>query len=139
MCQFMDVMCGLCGKKTYVLYQMRFWSRRFVSTIMTLFLPLHSPSPSPRTPPFLALSSNPPAQLQKLIQTILKARRIVVVCGLHPVFSASILTLILLPGAGISVQAGIPDFRSPRGLFRTLKRDNLASGKDLFDASVFNV
>jgi NAD-dependent SIR2 family protein deacetylase len=49
----------------------------------------------------------------------------------------------LVVGAGISVQAGIPDFRSPEGLFQTLKRDNpresLASGKDLFDASVFNV
>jgi NAD-dependent SIR2 family protein deacetylase len=46
-------------------------------------------------------------------------------------------------GAGISVQAGIPDFRSSDGLFQTLKRDNpreaLCSGKDLFDASVFNV
>ena len=46
-------------------------------------------------------------------------------------------------GAGISVQAGIPDFRSQEGLFRTLKRDNpreaLSSGKDLFDASVFHV
>ncbi|KAG6820937.1 hypothetical protein H0H93_009173 [Arthromyces matolae] len=45
-------------------------------------------------------------------------------------------------GAGVSVQAGIPDFRSPDGLFKSLKRDNpreaLASGKDLFDASVFN-
>lgn len=41
------------------------------------------------------------------------------------------------------MQAGIPDFRSPEGLFQTLKRDNpresLTSGKDLFDASVFNV
>ncbi|GAW07804.1 DHS-like NAD FAD-binding domain-containing protein [Lentinula edodes] len=56
---------------------------------------------------------------------ILKAKRIVVICG-----------------AGISVKAGIPDFRSSDGLFQTLKRDNpkdaLSSGKDLFDASVFN-
>ena len=42
------------------------------------------------------------------------------------------------------MQAGIPDFRSADGLFRTLKRDStkesfLNSGKDLFDASVFNV
>ena len=50
---------------------------------------------------------------------------------------------IIPTGAGISVQAGIPDFRSSEGLFKTLKRDNpreaLVSGKDLFDASVFNV
>jgi len=41
------------------------------------------------------------------------------------------------------VQAGIPDFRSTEGLFQTLKRDNpkeaMTSGKELFDASVFNV
>jgi NAD-dependent SIR2 family protein deacetylase len=46
-------------------------------------------------------------------------------------------------GAGISVAAGIPDFRSSNGLFQTLKRENpghgLATGKDLFDASVFQV
>lgn len=43
-------------------------------------------------------------------------------------------------GAGISVDAGIPDFRSSEGIFQTLKRDNpdLSSGKDLFDAKVFN-
>lgn len=39
------------------------------------------------------------------------------------------------------MQAGIPDFRSSDGLFQSLKKDNptLSSGKDLFDASVFNV
>ena len=46
-------------------------------------------------------------------------------------------------GAGISVQAGIPDFRSADGLFQSIKRENskesLSSGKDLFDASVFSV
>ena len=46
-------------------------------------------------------------------------------------------------GAGISVHAGIPDFRSSEGLFRTIKKENpregLGSGKDLFDAAVFHV
>ncbi|KAJ6608709.1 DHS-like NAD/FAD-binding domain-containing protein [Mycena sp. CBHHK59/15] len=92
---------------------------------MTLFVPLDASAPVPASPPFLQVSTNSTAQLAKTIKAILKAKRIVVVCG-----------------AGISVQAGIPDFRSPEGLFQTLKRDNpkesLASGKDLFDASVFH-
>ena len=48
---------------------------------------------------------------------------------------------VVCTGAGISVQAGIPDFRSETGLFQTLKKENstLSSGRDLFDASVFNV
>ncbi|KAJ7163958.1 DHS-like NAD/FAD-binding domain-containing protein [Mycena crocata] len=95
---------------------------------MTLFVPLEvdpSAAPVPVSPSFLQVSQNPTVQLGKVIKAILKAKRIVVVCG-----------------AGISVKAGIPDFRSPEGLFQTLKRDNpkeaLASGKDLFDASVFH-
>ncbi|KAJ7671557.1 DHS-like NAD/FAD-binding domain-containing protein [Mycena polygramma] len=92
---------------------------------MTLFIPLDSSAGTPAAPSFLQASPNPTVQLQKTIKAILKAKRIVIVCG-----------------AGISVKAGIPDFRSPEGLFQTLKRDNpkesLASGKDLFDASVFH-
>lgn len=47
--------------------------------------------------------------------------------------------IVVIAGAGISVSAGIPDFRSASGLFATLKNEhNLkASGKHLFDASVY--
>ncbi|KAF5339114.1 hypothetical protein D9611_011251 [Ephemerocybe angulata] len=93
---------------------------------MTVFLPLVAETPIPKTPPFLAEPADRNAGLAKVVQAVLKAKRIVVICG-----------------AGISVQAGIPDFRSADGLFTTLKRKNpregLGSGKDLFDASVFNV
>ncbi|KAJ7510456.1 DHS-like NAD/FAD-binding domain-containing protein [Mycena galericulata] len=92
---------------------------------MTLLVPLDPSAQVPASPSFLQVSPNPTGQLEKAIKAILKAKRIVIVCG-----------------AGISVKAGIPDFRSPEGLFQTLKRDNpkeaLASGKDLFDASVFH-
>ncbi|KII89849.1 hypothetical protein PLICRDRAFT_40023 [Plicaturopsis crispa FD-325 SS-3] len=92
---------------------------------MTLFLPLEESSSFPQSPSFLTSCADPKAQLAKIVRAVMKAKRVVVVCG-----------------AGISVQAGIPDFRSPEGLFQSLKRDNpresLASGKDLFDVSVFN-
>ncbi|AMD21121.1 HEL160Cp [Eremothecium sinecaudum] len=41
--------------------------------------------------------------------------------------------IIVVTGAGISVAAGIPDFRSSEGLFSTLKGGNVSSGKQLFD------
>ncbi|KAG2074184.1 DHS-like NAD/FAD-binding domain-containing protein [Suillus decipiens] len=92
---------------------------------MTLLVPLEASSSPPSTPSFMVHSETPNLHLRKTIKAILKAKRLVVVCG-----------------AGISVSAGIPDFRSESGLFQTLKRDNpkeaLSSGRDLFDASVFN-
>src|SRR5262249_55665634 len=47
---------------------------------------------------------------------------------------------VVIAGAGISVSSGIPDFRSPDGLFAQLKRrypKSLVSGRDLFDAQLF--
>ncbi|CCU75460.1 Sir2 family histone deacetylase Hst4 [Blumeria hordei DH14] len=47
--------------------------------------------------------------------------------------------IVVFAGAGISVSAGIPDFRSSKGLFKTLCTDHKlkASGKQLFDADVY--
>ncbi|KAJ4990006.1 Sir2 family protein [Stagonosporopsis vannaccii] len=61
-------------------------------------------------------------QLERLCNVLHKKRKIVVIAG-----------------AGISVSAGIPDFRSATGLFNTLKKEHglKSSGKDLFDASVY--
>jgi Sir2 family len=49
--------------------------------------------------------------------------------------------MIVVAGAGISVGAGIPDFRSQAGLFSTLKAETKfkPSGKALFDVSVYKV
>lgn len=60
--------------------------------------------------------------LAVLLKTLRKRRKIVVIAG-----------------AGISVSAGIPDFRSSHGLFESLKHKHKlkSSGKRLFDASVY--
>lgn len=62
------------------------------------------------------------AKLKKLMETLRSKRKIVVIAG-----------------AGISVSAGIPDFRSSTGLFTSLRSQHKlkASGKHLFDASVY--
>jgi NAD-dependent histone deacetylase SIR2 len=83
--------------------------------------------PKERTAEYLDLSQSDVdedelPQLQRLLNVLHKKRKIVVIAG-----------------AGISVSAGIPDFRSATGLFNTLKKEHKlkSSGKDLFDASVY--
>ncbi|KAF3763533.1 DHS-like NAD/FAD-binding domain-containing protein, partial [Cryphonectria parasitica EP155] len=46
--------------------------------------------------------------------------------------------IVVIAGAGISVSAGIPDFRSSKGLFEEYKSKTLGSGAALFDVSVYN-
>ncbi|KAJ2497345.1 NAD-dependent deacetylase hst3 [Coemansia sp. RSA 1972] len=48
---------------------------------------------------------------------------------------------LVITGAGISVSSGIPDFRSPSGLFQQLKQkypSSVTNGRDLFDATLFH-
>ena len=88
--------------------------------------------PKPRTTEYLDLhniheiledkTSDESIQLERLLKVLRKKKKIVVIAG-----------------AGISVSAGIPDFRSSSGLFATLKTQHKlkGSGKHLFDAAVY--
>ena len=48
---------------------------------------------------------------------------------------------MVMIGAGVSVGAGIPDFRSPTGLFHSLREEYpaVSTGMMMFDASVLEV
>lgn len=62
------------------------------------------------------------------------------IANIHKVLSKSRKVLVLT-GAGISCNAGIPDFRSSDGLYNLVKREHpnvsLGSGKEMFDISLF--
>lgn len=78
-------------------------------------------------PPSSRQSSHAPRDLARVWEAVANARRIAVICG---------------AGISVSSPANIPDFRSAQGLFRKLKEKHpnvgLQSGKDLFDANLFN-
>ncbi|KAJ5677624.1 NAD-dependent protein deacetylase hst4 [Penicillium maclennaniae] len=84
-----------------------------------------NPLPKERTTQYLSLAKSSfeqQDQVRLLVETLRHQKDIVVIAG-----------------AGISTSAGIPDFRSTDGLFKSLqKKHNLkASGKLLFDAAVY--
>lgn len=73
-------------------------------------------------PETLQLSQPPCSEISQLVKQVAVARRVVVVTG-----------------AGVSVNCGIPDFRSSAGLFRQIQDSHgnlITKGRDLFDASV---
>lgn len=83
------------------------------------------PAPSP-LPAYARESDDMERDLGRLYKSLWEARRIAVVCG---------------AGVSVSPPANIPDFRSATGLFARLKERfphaGLTSGKDLFDARLF--
>jgi len=112
---------------------------------MTICVPIgHSYSSDTERTPSPDSGDPSAAKIDDVVNVLTKARRILVVTG-KPFMPRRHVPFIehIYSGAGISVHAGIPDFRSPTGLFKSLKRENpkegLSSGKDLFDASVFGV
>ena len=60
--------------------------------------------------------------------------------SIHKLLSKS-RKVMVLTGAGISCNAGIPDFRSSEGLYNLVKKEHpnisLGSGKEMFDISLF--
>lgn len=63
---------------------------------MTLYLPLDVESEFPQSPSFLVSSPDPEGQLSKAIKAIMKAKRIVVVCGVYCVVRQRSLVINLV-------------------------------------------
>mmetsp|Transcript_32026 Transcript_32026/g.48701 ORF Transcript_32026/g.48701 Transcript_32026/m.48701 type:complete len:474 (-) Transcript_32026:153-1574(-) len=80
---------------------------------------------NPSAPPFNLCSSSPPSFSEAIasVSEVLKSRK----------------KILVLSGAGISVSCGIPDFRSPQGLYANLDTQELGlvCPEDLFDLECF--
>ena len=98
-----------------------------VDAPLTTRLPYNVPQDNDiQIPAYARISTRAEHDLRRLYEAVCQARRITVVCG---------------AGVSVSSPANIPDFRSASGLFATLKKrypeSGLSSGKDLFDARLF--
>ncbi|KAF6740969.1 hypothetical protein DFP72DRAFT_1123176 [Ephemerocybe angulata] len=97
---------------------------------MTVFLPLVEETPIPKTPPFLVEPADRSAGLAKVVQAVLKAKRIVVICD-----CCSPRCWHIRAGGDSRLPLNRRPFQNPEA---NNPREGLGSGKDLFDASVFN-
>jgi NAD-dependent SIR2 family protein deacetylase len=76
--------------------------------------------------------------LANVVRAVRTASKVIIICGVLNAMAEMARVLMNPPGAGISTGAGIADFRSTTGLFRTLKQHHTGArlhGKDLFDVS----
>ncbi|KAI9644714.1 hypothetical protein NHQ30_006740 [Ciborinia camelliae] len=88
--------------------------------------------PKPRTTEYLDLRNFGGGSKEEILHQETQMKRLVgVLRGKRKI--------VVVAGAGISVSAGIPDFRSSTGLFSSLRTQHKlkSSGKELFDASVY--
>ncbi|KAL8822392.1 MAG: hypothetical protein Q9191_006870 [Dirinaria sp. TL-2023a] len=101
--------------------------------------------PKPRTTQHLSLASptslpnDQRAQLALLLKLLRKRRKIVVIAGAGISVSAGSMYFPACQSYLLTDLKPVPDFRSSEGLFATLRTEHKlrSSGKDLFDASVY--
>jgi hypothetical protein len=82
---------------------------------MTVFVPLDSSSSCPAAPSFLVEPDDTSAQFTRVVKAIIKARRIVVVCGVWYIYSWTFsYAKMLAQGLGFRSERVSPTFARRR-------------------------